>query len=577
MTQRTTPPLRSAGCRVLYFAPWREGFATFLQDLDAGDTQAVRSGANQATVVLGDTELVLFNAAAPEEALALLASQYINALIIDLRCEGEHAADFERREREARRVLALLDHTEDVEARYGFHRIELLLSGPDRRTADDTIARFGMLGISHVTRAYTDDASYDRAVFAERVIRDALTMISQRDGGTRALCAAGGGITGIYFELGALKCLDDCLGAEGINSFDVFYGISAGAVVTGFLANGYSVDEIMASIAGEPGGRIAPLDLNVLDWRHLDLPALRLRAGRALGAAWGAVRDTALLRRRPSLHRLLFEYGEAIGAPFSSDRFGGMLEAAFTAPGATDDFRQLPTPLYVGATDQDSRRHVLFGGPGFDHVPIHQAIQGSLSFNPAFNATEIEDRFYEDGAVTRTSNFEHAIRGGAKLVFVVDPFVPHVSKEAGAAVKRGILYNIDQNVRTISFTRFMNARNWILRRHPEVSAYTFLPSNSMRRLMTINPMDHRPYLAIWRGAYLSTLKRIQHLQHRLGGDVTHYGMQLDCRPAQAVAERLEAVEAPRFADFFPDGRVELRTPPLRPAHARGREATGAAA
>jgi hypothetical protein len=44
------------------------------------------------------------------------------------------------------------------------------------------------------------------------------------------------------------------------------------------------------------------------------------------------------------------------------------------------------------------------------------------------------------------------------------------------------------------------ARNWVLRKHPHVSSYTFVPANRLRRLISQNPMDHRPYLEIWRGA-----------------------------------------------------------------------------
>ena len=43
-----------------------------------------------------------------------------------------------------------------------------------------------------------------------------------------------------------------------MNSFDMYFGISAGAVVTGVIAMGYSVDEFMAALAGVPGGRICP-------------------------------------------------------------------------------------------------------------------------------------------------------------------------------------------------------------------------------------------------------------------------------------------------------------------------------
>lgn len=195
-------------------------------------------------------------------------------------------------------------------------------------------------------------------------------------------------------------------------------------------------------------------------------------------------------------------------------------------------------------------------------VPISKAVQASLSFNPAFSAVQIDGRYYEDGAVTRTSNFTEAIHRGATLVLVVDPFVPYVSRAPGGHKDRGLLYHMDQSVRTISFTRFENARNWVLRRYPEVSTYTFLPSNRQRRLLSINPMDHRPYLEIWRGAYLSTLQRLERMAHRMRGDMVAHHLSLSMERAQAVAAQLEATEHPTLEDFYPDRRVVVPKPAL---------------
>jgi hypothetical protein len=49
-----------------------------------------------------------------------------------------------------------------------------------------------------------------------------------------------------------------------------------------------------------------------------------------------------------------------------------------------------------------------------------------------------------------------------------------------------MLCNIDQDIRTISYTsstsytRYETTRNWVLRQHPEVSSYTFVPANRSR-------------------------------------------------------------------------------------------------
>jgi hypothetical protein len=192
-----------------------------------------------------------------------------------------------------------------------------------------------------------------------------------------------------------------------------------------------------------------------------------------------------------------------------------------------------------------------------------------MSINPVFAPTLIDGRYFEDGAVTRTSNFVEAIERGCDLIIALDPLVPFVSKQAGGARARGVFWNADQDIRTVSFTRYETTRNWVLRRHPEVSLYTFLPANHLRQVMSVNPMDHRPYLEIWRGAYLSTLKRIHALDYRMRGDLAAHGIPFDTARADEVAARLRHQPTTTFADFFPDGKVDLRVPaPKRGASPR---------
>ena len=146
---------------------------------------------------------------------------------------------------------------------------------------------------------------------------------------------------------------------------------------------------------------------------------------------------------------------------------------------------------------------------------------------------------------------------------MLDPFVPYHSREPGFAFRRGMLYNIDQDVRSLSFTRYETARNFALRRYPKVSSYTFLPNNSLRHILSVNPMDHRVFMEIFQGAYLGTLRRIQHTRYRLEGDLGLHGITLDTAPAEAIAERLEAVgDKVKLEDFFTNGKIEMRTPPL---------------
>lgn len=549
--------------RILYFSPDPARFQCFLADL--AQVAAVRSDAEliEQRLRLGDLEIEFVGVADSRDAVACLQEHYVHLLVVDLRYHGDDVSGFHAHRDAGLTLIHVLDDADDLEARYGFHRIVGLVSGPDQDRVDDLIAALGATGVGRVLR---ERPSRKKGLAAQDLVSRLLDvtgeLIVRRTAQARALCCSGGGITGIFFELGTLKCLDDCLPGDALNTFDMYFGISAGAVVTGLLSAGYSIDEFMAAIAGVEGGRIAPLDLALLKLEHLNYPDLRDRLKAGLGAAARAWWDTVRLRSKPDLQSVIFEYGDIVGPPFRSDRFEGVLRDLLSVPGSSNDFRDLPHQLFIGASDQDTRRHVLFGDEDHSQVPISRAIQASMSVNPAFTSVGIEGRYYEDGAVTRTSNFVSAIERGADLLFIVDPFVPYVSRSPGFARGRGVLYNVDQDIRTVSYTRFENTRNWVLRKHPEVSSYTFLPSNRLRRLLSVNPMDHRPYLRIWRGAYLSTLNRLRRLSHRLRGDLGVHQLGLDLSRAEAVARRLESVDTPDFSDFFADGVVRLKRPPL---------------
>ena len=545
--------------RVLYYSPSRKGGSSLIEDIAKQQSVAVEQCEHPVIGVAG-LNLCWVMASDLNHAREVLDARYVNLLLFDLRVQPDidHSAAIE----EVMRFLTDIDDVSDIETRYGFHRIMVLVSGEDPDAVDQLIARLGAAGVGRVLQERRRCQEGQERAFAERVMEEVVAILKQGRRGKRALCTSGGGVTGLYFELGALKCLSDVLGPHAINEFDMYFGISAGAVVGGLLAAGYSVDELMASLSRRKLGRIPPFSFRLFSREHFDFSGLHRRLWRTWGSAMGTLWDIVQGRKRLNADSLFLDYSDVLGPVFHSHGFERMMRVALSHPRASNDFRELRRPLFVGASDVDTKRHVLFGPGRMDDVPISKAIQASLSFNPAFAPVQIQGRYYEDGAVTRTSNIAEAIRRGADLIFVIDPFVPYVAKRPGFAARRGLLYNIDQDLRTVTYTRFETSRNWILRENPEVSSYTFLPSNRLRKLLSINPMDHRPALEIWRGAYLSTLDRVRHLIHRMRGDLLCHGLALRLDIAEQVEEQLRRSVHLRFEDFYPDQKVEIPMPPL---------------
>ncbi len=557
-------PTRAVEKRVLYVAAGLPLWHDFLQGLGELDECSLGDADGDTAARFDGTSFRFIPTHDVPTALESIHRQFFNLVLLDLRepvsMNGTGAKAF----RQGLHFLDAMDREPDIERRYGFHRVLVLVSGDDMHEIDRRITMLGARGVGRVMRDVTECRLNPscaklppRSEFARRVLGEMVAMTQHRDVGKVALCASGGGITGLYFEMGALKCLEDSLPPGALNRFDLYFGISAGGVLCGMLANGYSVTDFMAGVAGVKGGAIPPVDLNLLGRQHIDVDGIAAPVRQIAGLVVSGASALFRLKMPFSFESLVFEYGDLLHPPFSTAGFGSLLAKAFTGPGRTDDFRRLKQKLLIGATDQDLKEHVLFGDPPNDDVPISLAIRASMSLNPVFAPTDIDGRFYEDGAVTRTSNFVDAIHRGADLIFALDPLVPYVSKEAGFTRSRGAVYNADQDIRTVSYTRYETTRNFVLRRHPDVSMYTFLPANNLRRLMSVNPMDHRHYLEIWRGAYISTLRRLHALEYRMRGDLAYHGLKLDTRRAEQVAARLESNGTPAFADFFPDGRVRL--------------------
>lgn len=558
----------------LYFAPSPAHAERFLATLRQLEGCTVRTVPHGVTFECPEGSLHFEVHHSPARAHAALRHRFFNLVLLDLRDAGHPISRLQTDYKKTLRLLDLMDEEHDVELRYGFHRVLTMISGSDPVEVDRIIAALGARGVGRVIRDISachldgECPKLPRATkFCRLVLDELVRMTASRRTGKVALCASGGGITGIYFEMGALKCLDDCLPPGALSSFDMYFGISAGSVVSSILANGYTIDEFMASIAGTPKKGVPPVSLSLLRLSHMNLRTLTFPLERLAKALGSSIFDLFKGKSPISLESLFFEYNNFLTAPFQAEGFEKILRRLFTASGSTNDFRKLRRRLYIGTTDQDSRQHVLFGEAPFDHVPISKAIQASISINPAFTATKIGERYYMDGAVTRTSNFVEAIRKGSTLIFAIDPFVPYVSKSPGFAQERGILFNADQDIRTLSFTRFEKNRSWVLRHHPEVSLFTFLPANRLRKVMSVNPMDHRRYLQIWKGAYLSTLQRIRLLKHRMAGDLAAHGLSLNTTRAEAVARQLESVESPVLADFFPNGKLTIRRRMQKPERA----------
>ncbi len=90
--------------------------------------------------------------------------------------------------------------------------------------------------------------------------------------------------------------------------------------------------------------------------------------------------------------------------------------------------------VHSSPTDLDSGRAAPFGAPGFDEVPISEAVKASSALPGLYPPARIDGRDYIDGAVKKTLHASVALKEGVKLLFCVNPLVPY---DADLAARRG--------------------------------------------------------------------------------------------------------------------------------------------
>ena len=253
-------------------------------------------------------------------------------------------------------------------------------------------------------------------------VRPARLRGGERGSSRVGLALAGGGPLGGIYQIGALLALNDALEGVDFNDLFVYVGVSSGSLVASCLANGISPAELyrlyIESGSGEQS--LAPA--------VFQRPAVGEYLQRA--AAVPDLLITALWRyAQDPLERGLWGSLQALGRAVPTGIFDGApiargLARLFEASGGTNDFRRLKHRLYVVATDLDTGESVKFGARGYDSVPIATAVRASSSLPGLYPPTQIDGRYFVDGALKKTLHASVALKEGAQLLFCVNPLVP---------------------------------------------------------------------------------------------------------------------------------------------------------
>jgi predicted acylesterase/phospholipase RssA len=348
---------------------------------------------------------------------------------------------------------------------------------------------------------------------------------------------AGGGPLGAIYELGALCALDEAIVGLDLADCDAYVGVSAGGFIAAALANGMAPREQCAAFIENEGAAHDIFEPSLLmrpAWgefakRLASLPKV------AAQALW-----VGALQRR-SASATLEQLGHALPTGlFSNTGVEAQLRRQFAAPGRSNDFRQLKRKLVLVATDLDSGESAPFGLPGFDGVPISQAVQASSALPGLFPPVQIGGRFYVDGALKKTLHASVLLDDGLDLLICLNPLVPfdaaHAPRERvlrsgepriPKLVDGGLPVVLSQTFRTLIHSRLELGMKGYERSHPDTDILLFEPDHRDPEMFLANTFGYSQRRWLAEHAYRQTREQLRAQRPQLAARLARHGLAFD--------------------------------------------------
>jgi NTE family protein len=323
-----------------------------------------------------------------------------------------------------------------------------------------------------------------------------------------ALALAGGGPLGAFYQLGCLHALAECTEGLDLAHLDAYVGVSSGAIIAAALANRIPTHEMVRLFFVEdgagahpltPGALMRPAVGEYLD-RALRLPRLaadviKRLARDPLGQNWAGLLSP-LLQAIPT-------------GVFDNRPFEEYLHVLLTSGDRTNDFRQLRSTLRIVATDLNSGTEVRFGEPGYDRVPISEAIRASTALPGLYTPVRLDGHTYVDGALLRTVHASLALDRGADLVISVNPLVTFDATHPRAHGRRdlaegGLTAVMNQTFRALIQSRMQIGMATYRQRYPYSDRLLFEPDRDDEVMFFTNVFRYTERRRLANHAYQQT-------------------------------------------------------------------------
>src|SRR5919199_746664 len=380
--------------------------------------------------------------------------------------------------------------------------------------------------------------------------RGARTSRTRRRRSKTALVLGGGGFTGGVYEIGALRALDLLSVNRTVNQFDVYVGTSAGSFVAAMLANGITPEEMARVVNQQVPTPFRDIDVGTL-LRPNIVEFAKKGALLPLRAA-AVVRQLAGQLRSSSAMDVILGLAEGLPSGlYSGAGVENYVRQVLSDPDRSNDFRLLERDLYLAATDLDTCERIVFGGGGWDDVPISQAVRASTALPMVYTPVEIRGREFVDGGIVSTTNLDIAVEAGAKFVIVINPLVPFVNDVSKTKTRPGgrtpkhvsemgfpqIGY---QAFKLLAYQRLHEmARHWE-QRYPGVDIVLIEPEPNDELMFQTSIMNFSARVDIARHGFESVTLRLANDYERLREICARHGIEISATRVRKVVKHFAA-------------------------------------
>jgi predicted acylesterase/phospholipase RssA len=324
-----------------------------------------------------------------------------------------------------------------------------------------------------------------------------------------ALVLAGGGLTGVVYEMGALRAIDDLLVDRTVNDFDIYVGTSAGAIVAAGLANGYTPEALLQTIDGSHPEIEALSRNHIFAFNIRDLLRSGMRLPGTLTSAWAHyLRNYGDM----SLVDLVWSLTEVLPAGiYDGLALEKYLRQIFDRDDYANYFRRLRRELYIVATDLDTGERTVFSKQNNAHVPISLAVTASSALPLVYKPVKIGDHEYIDGGMRGNASIDIAIEQGANLIICINPMVPFDNQDrqsipffgpdGGYLSDKGIQAISNQVSKIAGHASLHYHVKQLRRQHPEVDIILIEPHPDDYEMTFYNIMRYSSRLTVGRHGF----------------------------------------------------------------------------